>query len=175
MKGRAFAALTALALCSLAFPAASEKPLKPKLAAGAERETKAETAFEKSTVKKKYIGKFTVTAYCSCPICCGKWAKRRTKGVITASGKKAAEGVTVAAPWNVLPKGTVIEINKVGRRVVQDKLARWVERKYKGRIIDVYFDNHAAAKKFGRQLKDVWLVKDGSAPDTARRLKRKAR
>jgi 3D (Asp-Asp-Asp) domain-containing protein len=83
---------------------------------------------------------YTVTAYCSCTKCCGKWA-----GGPTASGRKPQAGVTIAAP-RALPFGTWLDIEGVGRRRVDDRLAR----RYDNRI-DVYFPTHAEALRFGKR------------------------
>lgn len=111
--------------------------------------------------KKTYLGKFTTTAYCSCEICCGEWAKNRPGGIVyTASGAEAVQGVTVGAAWDVLPAGTRIEIEGLGERVVQDCPADWIIEKYGGRIIDVYFSDHQAAQDYGKQTVDVWIIED---------------
>ncbi len=90
---------------------------------------------------------FRATAYCPCEKCCGKWAKNRPNGIVyTASGEVAIEGLTVAADWDVLPKGTVIEIENKGFRVVQDKGGA-----IKGNRIDIYFESHQEALEFGVQ------------------------
>ncbi len=82
----------------------------------------------------------TVTAYCPCKKCCGPNAKG-----ITASGKKAVEGITIAASRSI-PFGTKINIPGVGNRIVQDRLSI----KYDNRI-DVFFNDHEKAKEFGKK------------------------
>lgn len=90
---------------------------------------------------------FIATAYCPCEKCCGKWAKNRPNGVVyTASGEIAQEGITLAADWNVLPKGTKVEIKGLGSRVVQDRGGA-----IRGNRIDIYFDSHQKALEFGVQ------------------------
>lgn len=90
---------------------------------------------------------FIATAYCSCEKCCGEWAKNRPNGIVyTASGEVAEEGVTIAADWNVLPKGTKVEIKGIGFRVVQDRGGA-----IQGNRIDIYFDSHQEALEFGVQ------------------------
>lgn len=91
---------------------------------------------------------YKATAYCSCTKCCGK------SDGITASGEVAEEGVTIAADWKVLPKGTKVEIKGIGTRTVQDRGGA-----IKGKRIDIYFDNHEAALEFGVQ--DVELTVKG--------------
>ena len=77
----------------------------------------------------------------------GAWAKNRPSGIVyTASGEVAEEGITIAADWTVLPKGTVVEIDGVGTRIVQDKGGA-----IKGNRIDIYFLSHQEALEYGRQ------------------------
>lgn len=79
------------------------------------------------------------SAYCACVKCCGK-----TNG-ITASGTKATAGRTIAAPKNYA-FGTKIEIAGMGTYVVEDRGGAIT-----GNKIDIYFDSHAEALKFGRR------------------------
>ena len=83
----------------------------------------------------------TVTAYCGCAKCCGKWAKAHK----TADGHTPEQGVTCAAS-RAIPFGTRLDIEGVGVRTVQDRLAT----KYDSRV-DVYFDKHQDALEFGRK------------------------
>ena len=87
------------------------------------------------------------TAYCPCERCCGSYARNRPNGIVyTASGEVAQAGVTIAADWTIYTPGTVVEIEGIGTRVVQDKGGA-----IKGNRIDIYFEDHAAALDFGRQ------------------------
>lgn len=125
--------------------------------------TNTETPEETETPepKRTYMGEFTVTAYCSCEICCGEWANNRPNGIVyTASGAVAEEGVTVGASWDVIPKGAHIEIEGLGERIVQDRPADWIVEKYEGRILDVYFSDHQRAQEYGKHTVDVWLIED---------------
>lgn len=110
---------------------------------------------------KTYIGEFTVTAYCPCEKCCGEWAQNRPNGIVyTASGAEAKEGITVGAAWDVIPKGTKIEIAGLGERIVQDRPSDWVIEKYEGKILEVYFESHQAALEYGKQTVKVWIIED---------------
>lgn len=101
------------------------------------------------------LGEYTVTAYCGCEKCCGRWAKNRPGGkVVGAAGIELTAGISVAAP---LPLGTEIVING-HRYTVQDRPADWIVEKYDGRIIDIYFDSHEAALAWGRQIAEVYKV-----------------
>ena len=97
--------------------------------------------------KAKYIGQFKISYYCACEKCCGK------SDAITASGKKAAEGVTVAADGNLLPFGTKIYIRGLGWREVQDRGGA-----IKGNVLDVYVSSHDHIPPQGTYSADVWVV-----------------
>lgn len=89
---------------------------------------------------------YTITAYCGCEKCCGKSDK------ITASGEVAVEGVTVATDTSI-PFGTKIVID--GKTyTVQDRGGA-----IKGNRIDIYFDSHERALQYGRQTKEVTILK----------------
>jgi 3D (Asp-Asp-Asp) domain-containing protein len=105
--------------------------------------------------QKEYLGIFTIFAYCPCAICCGKWASSPPR---TASGTIPQEGRTVAADWDVIPAGAEIEIEGIGIRTVEDKPAGWVRNRFNGKILDVYFEDHGSALKFGKQELQVWLL-----------------
>lgn len=112
-----------------------------------------------TVIKPEPLGSFTITAFCSCEICCGQWALNRPDGVVYgAHGVELEQGVSVASP---LPVGTVIDIDGIGVRVVHDKTADWIVEKYDGRIIDVYFNSHEEAARFGKRVRDVKIVSRG--------------
>ena len=102
---------------------------------------------EKTTVtpaaSNTYLGKFTLTAYCNCGSCCGKWA-----GGPTASGTYPVEGRTVA--MGGVPFGTKLLINgKV--YTVEDRGTPYGH-------VDIYFDNHDECNEFGRRTADVYRI-----------------
>jgi 3D (Asp-Asp-Asp) domain-containing protein len=102
---------------------------------------------EKGDGVTNYVGLVVLTAYCSCFSCCKPFADG-----ITASGTKPAQGRTVAANW--LPFGTRVYLDGVGWRTVEDRMAkRFSER------VDVYFDRHADARRFGIRTNRVWVVR----------------
>lgn len=97
------------------------------------------------------------TAYCSCAKCCGEWAYNRPGGVVyTADGSVAQVGVTIAADWDVFPAGTVLYIDGLGERIVQDKGGAINDYD-----VDVYFDDHQEALQFGRQHLRAYVVSYG--------------
>ena len=95
---------------------------------------------------------YVITAYCACYDCCNKRPIDKGYG-ITASGGKAVQGVTVAADKSI-PFGTRIYIDGVGERIVQDRGGA-----IKGKRIDLYFSDHQSALNFGRQTKQVTILK----------------
>lgn len=105
---------------------------------------------KRKTLKQEYeyLGKFTLTAYCSCSKCCGKWASGNT-----ASGKKAEANHTIATDPKVIPLGTEVVINK------KIYVAEDTGGAIKGNRIDVFFDSHSDALDFGRQKAKVYKKK----------------
>lgn len=99
------------------------------------------------SVPQGVVERFVITAYCPCVKCCGK-----TDG-ITASGERAVEGVTIAADTNKYPFGTKILIDG-SVYIVQDKGGA-----IKGNRIDLFFNSHQAALQYGRQIKQVTILK----------------
>lgn len=101
----------------------------------------------------EYIGEYKCTAYCceKYPHICGGG-----KG-ITASGQPIQPDVSVAVgDLKLLPYGTVIYIEDVGIRIVQDtgKLGK--------HQIDVAVDTHDHASSWEGQGKHkVWILKEG--------------
>ena len=80
-----------------------------------------------------------VTAYCPCAQCCGQYADG-----ITASGHRIQPGDRFVAAD--LPFGTLIHVPGYGLVPVLDRGGA-----IKGDRIDVYFDTHAQALRWGRQ------------------------
>ena len=101
------------------------------------------------TIEFVDLGEYTITAYCGCEKCCGEWS---SDPVIGAGGVELVEGVHCAG---VLPIGTIVEVGDIGVYEVQDRPASWVAKKYSDRIIDVYFENHEDAVKFGKRTANV--------------------
>ena len=105
---------------------------------------------------------FEASAYCKCRKCCGKYADNRPTDeygeeiVYGAAGIPLEEGVSIAADWNVLPSGTVIEIENYGVYTVEDKGGDIV-----GNKIDIYFDSHVIAEAFGRKWVNIRILEKG--------------
>lgn len=107
------------------------------------------------------LGKCRLTAYCSCRECCGKYAENRPKDengneiVITSSGARAKQGVTVAVDKSQIPFGTVLIIN--GKEYIAQDEGYGVGNN----CIDIYFNNHDEATRFGIQYADVYIKVEG--------------
>lgn len=94
------------------------------------------------------LGNFTITHYCNCSICCGKYAGQG----ITATGAKLQEGVTIAVDPSVIPYGTQVVIN--GNTYTAQDCGGGV----KGNHIDIYVSTHAKAKQNGSYTVEVFKV-----------------
>lgn len=92
------------------------------------------------------LGRYKLTAYCGCALCCGKSTGR------TASGAYARPNHTVAAPGN-FAFGTKLKINGIVY-TVEDRGGA-----IKGNKIDIYFSSHSAALAFGTKYANVELIK----------------
>lgn len=92
-----------------------------------------------------------VTAYCTCPRCCGKFSDG-----LTADLHKIRRGDVFVAADKRVPFGTEMIIpgyNKERPVEVKDR-----GRLIKGNRLDVFFNDHKVAKKWGTRYLDV-LVK----------------
>ena len=110
-------------------------------------ETEEETETEEQKTETRYtsLGEYKLTAYCPCEICCGKWS-----GGNTASGTKPQPKHTIAVDKSILPFGTTVLID--GIEYVSEDTGN-----FKGKHIDIYFDNHREAVEFGVQRKEVFI------------------
>lgn len=99
------------------------------------------------------IVRMRVTGYCSCPKCCGKFSDGRT-----ASNRRIRKGDVFVAADKFYRFGTDMIIpgyNNAQPVEVQDR-----GRVIKGNRLDLYFDTHGQAQKWGVKYLDV-LVKTG--------------
>lgn len=92
-----------------------------------------------------FLGEFTLTAYCPGRCCCGKWASG-----YTATGTLATEGRTIAVDPKVIPYGTrVLLIWSDGTQ--HSYIAEDCGGGVNGNHIDVFLNDHQAARVFGVQ------------------------
>ena len=96
------------------------------------------------------LGEFNLTAYCPCMKCCGK-----TDG-ITATGTTATEGRTIAVDPRVIPYGSTVTIY-FADGTSHTYTAEDCGGAIKENRIDVFFDDHQAAREFGVQTAHVYM------------------
>jgi len=111
------------------------------------------TAHHDHTEPARRFVKMEVTAYCSCKKCCGKDASG-----ITASGKPVSynNGKFVAADTRLLAFGTKVIIPGYANEMQVEVTDRG--GLIKGNKLDVYFDDHKTALKWGRQIIEVEII-----------------
>lgn len=86
-----------------------------------------------------YLGEYEITAY--------EWT-----GNPCANGNYPTEGYTAAC--NSLPFGTVLYIEGVGYRTIEDRGAEW----HSDFWVDVYMGDEWTCNQFGRQYLNVYIV-----------------
>lgn len=94
----------------------------------------------------QYIGECTITAYCPCAECCGRWADG-----VTASGLPAGPGIVAVDP-DVIPLGSTVIIDGVKH------LAADTGSGVQGRHIDICMAGHEEPVAFGVRTAKVWVV-----------------
>lgn len=94
------------------------------------------------------LGKYVITAYCTCRICCGVYSG----GNRTASGTVPTTNRTIAVDTSVIPFGTRVVIN--GQVYVAEDRGGAI----KGKRIDMFFYTHKEALRWGRRTMEVYLA-----------------
>ncbi|WP_253291156.1 3D domain-containing protein [Acetivibrio sp. MSJd-27] len=99
--------------------------------------------------EKRFLGEFRLTAYCPCHTCSGGY------GFQTATGVKAAEGITIAVDPRVIPYHTKVYIEGVGYRIAQD-CGGAVKQKH----IDIFVEDHRSCylSQYNQPSAKVWLA-----------------
>lgn len=108
-------------------------------------------ATESAVCNDVFLGEYTLTAYCACSKCCGVWASG-----YTATGTLATEGRTIAVDSDVIPYGsrvTLIWPDGTQREYIAEDCGGGVN----GNHIDVFFNDHQAARVFGVQSAMAYL------------------
>lgn len=123
-------------------------------------ETKTEVETEPETTLQPEYEEWIATAYCPCEKCCGKWAYNRPNGIVYgAGGYELVQGVSMASG---LPFGTMVRITGAdgynGDYICHDRPAEYIIERYQGKIIDVYFNSHDQAVKFGKRTITVEIL-----------------
>ncbi len=92
----------------------------------------------------RYIGECTVTAYCTCAECCGRWADG-----LTATGIPAGPGIVAVDP-EVIPLGSTVVLD--GQRYLAADTGVTEYR------VDLCMASHDQAAAFGTQTAEVWVA-----------------
>lgn len=154
--GAAVGATTATLIVTADKPAVVSEVETPPTVSEIETPTESEPEQEETTsdtepedvVDVHYLGKFKLTAYCICEVCCGKWADG-----ITYTGTQATPGRTIAVDPEVIPLGSTVFIN--GTTYIAEDIGGVI----KGERIDVLFPTHQEALDFGVQYADISIIK----------------
>lgn len=108
-------------------------------------------ATESAVCNDVFLGEYTLTAYCACSRCCGVWANG-----YTATGTWATEGRTIAVDPKVIPYGSRVLLiwpDGTQREYIAEDCGGGVN----GNHIDVFFNDHQAARYFGVQSAMAYL------------------
>lgn len=97
----------------------------------------------------RYVGECTVTYYCPCEECCGKWADG-----LTATGLPAGPGI-VAVDKSVIPLGSTVVID--GQRYLA------ADTGVTGKHVDVCLAEHEATVEAGVRTAEVWVISSDEA------------
>ena len=117
----------------------------------AARQAAAQAAAQQAAQQQQHLGKFRITHYCSCPICCGQWSTGSST-VIGASGMVLTPGQSIAVNPAQIPYGSKVMIN--GQIYIA------ADTGVGSNCIDIYTGtNHAVASAGGMYYADVYLVK----------------
>lgn len=133
-------------------PTTNEPPM------ATEPPTEQPATLPETTGSWRSLGTYTLTAYCSCQICCGEYALNRPTDengdpiVYTSIGAIAKAGTTIAVDPSIIPYGTEVKIN--GHTYIAQDCGGAI----KGNRIDVYFDKHQEALQFGVQTADIFIL-----------------
>ena len=100
---------------------------------------------------RRSLGIFIVTAYCPNECCCGRFADG-----ITANGHRIQFGDRFCAADIAIPFGKYLDIPGYGYVPVWDRGGE-----IKGNKLDVFFDTHQEALKWGNQKLEIFCWVEG--------------
>jgi len=93
----------------------------------------------KEDKKEEYLGEFTLSFYCSCEKCNGRWTGQPAK-----NGQELIEGYTIAVDTDVIDLNTWVRIDGYGKFKACDTGSAIV-----GNKIDIYMSDHEECLKKG--------------------------
>ena len=109
-----------------------------------EQEARAELAAAYEMIGEyRYVGECTVTAYCPCAECCGRWADG-----LTATGLPAGPGIVAVDP-EVIPLGSTVIIDGLKYLAADVGVS--------GKHVDIAVSSHEQAVELGVRSEKVWI------------------
>ncbi len=97
----------------------------------------------------EYVGKFKITAYCSCRKCTGSNSVHKK----TFTGTSPVAGRTLSVDPKIIPLGSRVSING------HDYIAEDTGSAINGYVVDMYFNSHQEALNFGVQYMDIYIYR----------------
>lgn len=104
------------------------------------------------------IENVTVTHYCICEKCCGKSSNDPGYG-ITASGRYATPGVSIAVDTSIIPLGSTVMVDYGDGELVYYR-ADDTGSSINGNKIDVCMDSHSNALEAGVKTATIWWCEE---------------
>lgn len=115
------------------------------LQAEADKQARAELAAAYEMIGAyRYVGECTITAYCPCSECCGRWADG-----LTATGLPAGPGI-VAVDESVIPIGSTV--------IIDGQCYLAADTGVSGFCIDIAMSDHQSAINCGVKNENVWII-----------------
>lgn len=108
--------------------------------------------------RSQKIENVTVTHYCICEECCGKSPDDSGYG-ITASGRYATPGVSIAVDTNIIPLGSTVMVDYGDGELVYYR-ADDTGSSINGNKIDVCMDSHESALNAGVKTATIWWCEE---------------
>lgn len=94
----------------------------------------------------RYIGECTITAYCPCQECCGRWADG-----LTATGLPAGPGIVAVDP-DIIELGSTVVID--GQKYLAADTGSGVE----GKHIDICMSSHEDTMSHSVRTAEAWVI-----------------
>ena len=135
------------------------KALEEEAEEGTEAPYESERIEEALLAKATKIEGVTVSHYCICKRCCGKDESHPAYG-ITASGRRAEPGVSVAVDPKVIPMGATV-IADYGDGVLHYYRADDTGGAIRGARLDLCVGDHETALEMGLKTATVWWYEEG--------------
>lgn len=106
---------------------------------------------EEQTPTYALLGVFRSTAYCTCPICCGKWSYLNDPDhPVGARGVELVPDYSIAVDPDIIPLGSTVYIN--GKEYRADDTGSAI----KGNRIDIYKGTHKEAVDYAVQTIKIY-------------------